>query len=502
MLRRLKRIVRVGAFGLAILLLVGAVVWLYSDIKWGRALKAEIAALKDEGIPLRLEDITRSPVPDEQNAATLYQKVFQVRFARVDLRDAFAPPGMAGLSRDELHILGRYVQAPQNADVAKCRELLRRPEVQEALDIFQRASRRPECVFPVRWQDGFDMAFGSAFPHLEKAQSAAVIVAAWALLLASEQRIDEALDWCATGLRMCTHFASEPSAPARKQSHRMLLVVGAALTRVLCDTDVSPSEARRFDEHLRRLDAVQRAACRATLSQSVAILGGYYEDLHERPASAYPLVHAIVLISTWMAQDSDAPVLPQIGAWIYCSRLARPLHKLDHLRFLRWMHAIVSLSKLPYRETAAAHQSLDEEMTAASSGASWIPNGLQLVFPVAILVDPACLMCNEYGDLTLTRDVTGAEIGLLRVALALKAHKYEHGSYPSDLYSLQSGLQEQLPEDPFSGKRFVYQRQAEGFKLYSIGQDLMDSGGQPGEERRYHYNYPDRDFDIIWQCAK
>jgi len=306
MLRRLKRAMRLGAFGLIILLAFSAAPWLYFDIKWGRDLKAEIAALKDKAIPLRLEDITRNPVPDEQNAATLYQKVFQVRFARLDPRDGWdfrslAPPGMAGLSQDELGILRRYVQAPQNADVTKCRELLRRPEVQEALDIFERASRRPQCIFPVRWQDGLDMAFGSAFPHLKKAQSAAVIVAAWALLLASEQRIDEALDWCETGLRMCTHFASEPSAPARKQSHRMLLVVGAALTRLLCERDVSPAEARRFDERFRRLDAVQRAACTATIRQSIAILGGYYEDLHERPASAYPLVHAIVLIDTWMA---------------------------------------------------------------------------------------------------------------------------------------------------------------------------------------------------------
>ncbi len=469
-----------------------------------------MAALKDEGIPLRLEDIARSLVPDGENAATLYQEVFQVRFARLDPRKgsdlrSLAPLGMAGLSQDELGLLEEYVHAPQNTDVTECRELLRRPKVQEALDIFERASRRPECVFPVRWQDGFDMAFGGAFPHLNKAHSAAVIVASWALLLAGEQRTDEALDWCETGLRMCTHFAGEPSAPARRHSLRMLVVVEAALTHLLCHGDVSSSEVRRFDDRLQELEAVQRVACRATFRQAVAVLGGYYEDLHERPASAYPLVHMIVLIDTWIGQDSDAPVLPQIGAWIYCSRLARPLHKLDHLRFLRWMHATVSLSKLPYRESAAAHQSLNEEMTAASSRPSCIPNGLQLVFPVAIFVDPAYLMCNKYGDLTLTRDVTSAEIGLLRVALALKAHKYEHGTYPPDLGDLESGLLEPLPKDPFSGKRFVYQRQAEGFRLYSIGPNLVDDGGSEVKHTyRQHWvlDLLDKRGDVILACAE
>jgi len=160
---------------------------------------------------------------------------------------------------------------------------------------------------------------------------------------------------------------------------------------------------------------------------------------------------------------------------------------------------MIDLSKLPYRETAAAYQSLDEEMNAADLGPSWIPTFLAVRLPMPFSIMLATLMCPSYVNLTLTRDVTSAEIALWRVALALKAHKYEHGSYPSDLYSLQSSLQELLPEDPFSGKRFVYQRQAEGFKLHSIGPDLADNGGN---QEIMVLKLLDRRGDIILTCAE
>ena len=497
-LKRLKRAARLGVFVLIVLLAFSAAVWWYFDIKWGRDLKAEMAALKDEGIPVRLEDIMPRPVPEEQNAATLYQKVFRVRFTRLKIDDvsfsrSVYASGMAGLSPDELGILKQYVQAPESGDFAQCRRLLRRPQVQAALDIFERASRRAECIFPVRWQDSYLIVF----PHLRKAQSAAEIVAAWALLLASEERTEEALDWCKTGLRMCRHFASEPSPVAQHRTYKMWRVISGVLSRIVCDWDVPPTEAGRLGEPLRALDTVQKAACPATLRQAIPSMGVCYEDLHQRPASAYDIVGAL---APWSFGQDEGPLLVgQIAARIYCSRLARPLHKLDHLRFLRWMHAMVSLSKLPHRESAAAHQSLDEELITAGGLPRWIPMFLTVRLPMPFTIMIASSQAGSYVDLTSKRDIMSAEIGLWRVALALKAHKHEHGSYPAYLGTLQSSLQEPLPEDPFSGDRFRYRRQGEGFTVYSLGPDLTDNGGSEEIESGAGL---DTRGDIIRTCTK
>ena len=139
---------------------------------------------------------------------------------------------------------------------------------------------------------------------------------------------------------------------------------------------------------------------------------------------------------------------------------------------------------MPYREG-------EDQLDALSLGLSRLPTYravvTKLLFPV-------------FGRANAKRDQGVARIALCRVVLALKAYNYEHGAYPETLYELQETLDWKLPEDPFSGADFVYQRQGEGFKLYSIGQDLKDSGGQPRGPIGYGYK-PQLDFDIVWECS-
>jgi len=56
---------------------------------------------------------------------------------------------------------------------------------------------------------------------------------------------------------------------------------------------------------------------------------------------------------------------------------------------------------------------------------------------------------------------------------------------------LRSRLGWKLPQDPFSGKDFVYKRQGKGFLLYSIGENLKDDGGLAAPE--------EAPADIVWQ---
>ena len=49
------------------------------------------------------------------------------------------------------------------------------------------------------------------------------------------------------------------------------------------------------------------------------------------------------------------------------------------------------------------------------------------------------------------------------------------------LKELKSKVGWTLPDDPFSGKSFVYKQTAHGFRLYSLGANLRDDGGLPSE---------------------
>ncbi|MEO7715428.1 MAG: hypothetical protein ABIY70_04460 [Capsulimonas sp.] len=74
-------------------------------------------------------------------------------------------------------------------------------------------------------------------------------------------------------------------------------------------------------------------------------------------------------------------------------------------------------------------------------------------------------------------DVT--QNNFLELQLALRAYKFQHGSYPETLGALTPDLETAIPDDPFApGKPFHYQKTANSYVLYSVGPDGVDDGGK------------------------
>jgi hypothetical protein len=90
-------------------------------------------------------------------------------------------------------------------------------------------------------------------------------------------------------------------------------------------------------------------------------------------------------------------------------------------------------------------------------------------------------------DLTRAHRVDDSAIASLR-ATYLVAHILAYhgktGSYPASLDELNSPDLRQVRTDPFSGRDFVYKRQATAFTLYTVSENLKDEGGQHSETRR------------------
>ena len=56
----------------------------------------------------------------------------------------------------------------------------------------------------------------------------------------------------------------------------------------------------------------------------------------------------------------------------------------------------------------------------------------------------------------------------------------ENGGYPENLEELlNKGYIKKLPIDPYSDKPMVYQNTGTDFKLYSVGENFVDNGGEP-----------------------
>ncbi len=75
-----------------------------------------------------------------------------------------------------------------------------------------------------------------------------------------------------------------------------------------------------------------------------------------------------------------------------------------------------------------------------------------------------------------------AEGQALVTVLTILVYRAEKGHLPESLEELaESGLLDRAPMDPYSDGPLIYRVTGEDFTLYSVGEDFLDDGGEPGE---------------------
>jgi hypothetical protein len=75
-----------------------------------------------------------------------------------------------------------------------------------------------------------------------------------------------------------------------------------------------------------------------------------------------------------------------------------------------------------------------------------------------------------------------AQQAAARSVIAIERYRRIHGEAPKTLDQLVPEFLDQPPVDPFDGAPLRYHSDAAGYKVYSIGPDGIDQGGEPGEE--------------------
>lgn len=86
-----------------------------------------------------------------------------------------------------------------------------------------------------------------------------------------------------------------------------------------------------------------------------------------------------------------------------------------------------------------------------------------------------------------------ARLMTAELAIAVHMYKSKNGDFPASLYELAPDFIEKLPQDPFTGKSFVYRHKEDGFIIYSLGQNLKDDNGECKSPRK---------SDIVWKYGK
>jgi len=451
--RLLRRKWRPIAVVLAVLIAAHIVL----NIVAGRRLEAELSRLRAEGAPLTLAEAAPPKVPDSENAAVLYRKAFE----GLDNRDELMV--VASFVPDES---ARYRKPPPT--FAELEAVVARHQADFRL--LQQGSLRPACRVPVDWNAGAALTF----PHLAEIRKAARFLAAKALVDARQGRAGDALDDLAVAIRMSNQISPEPALISQLVRVACLGMVYGVLPEVLVAAPPTAAESRPLYDLLGGTDlagpwvhAMEGERCFSLwmfdhLRRQPR--GAELADLIGMPGSRITVGERV---RTWVARFAV------IHLWRAARMVWGPFLKLDEVYCLRRWRENLEITALPYRQ---GRKRIDEFTLRTEMRAPWYA----LVSRVAVPV---------FARATQARDEGIARLGLMQAALALRAYQSENGGYPTSLAELRAGGGWAIPDDPFSGKPFIYRRQGAGYLIYSVGPDLQDNGGVDYETARGHQRF-------------
>lgn len=420
----------------------------------GRQLKAKLAQIADSGAPISMKQVAPPPVPEEQNAAPLYQKAFDALEASGGNHEL-----VTSLPSDSLHI-----PAPQWATAKRIVS-----QNQGTYALLQTASQRPYCRFPVDWEQG-----GAAlFPQLKGMRACTRFLRFRAMVMSQAGKVQKALDSVQLGLLISDSLSSEPSLLARLVEYALIGLPLTGLQVVLSHHQITPRAGHQLFVDLGQLELREPFTRAMEAEQAWGIW--LFEKSSRSPSAA---VRAL----GWITPGEEPSRSKIILAWLYGSYLGQPVQKRDKLLFLELMGRQVDNSKMSYREMKPAHKQWQEDIAH---------------LPAWAWVTKACLP--DFIRASAKRDQAMAEIGAAQVALALKAYQFQAGHYPASLQELRSLVPWDLPLDPFSGQDFGYRREGSGFILHSYGWDLDDDGGQIPEGKTSSRPGRDGNGDLAWR---
>jgi len=408
------------------------------------------------GEPVEASQLVRPPIPDSENAALVYDKAFDA----IELSDEDEEL-IADLKAERVSL-----EAPGIA--ARAQTILDRNA--EALESVHRAAGMPRSDFRVDWSKGYDVGF----PHLAKLRTCARLLAFESLMLLDAGRVDEAADVCGAIFRVA-NAAEEPCTIGQLVRYAINGMGSRALSGVLRESQPDSDLCRRLADEIGRTDLAstfkealkgERALGRATFAavRSAKDPLDAIEDLQAGPP-AEPSG------SSEGGRPERPPKQSYMARWMLAS---------DEAEYLQRMARVIEDAPRPYREVQRALEELGYMKV------TYLP-------PPTVVT---AMLLPAFDRTFASRDSAIAQLRLAEAALLLKAYKGERGQYPESLAELEEFVGRELPADPFSGNSLVYQREGDGFLIYSWGANLEDDGGSPSPPERAE------EGDMVFRCLR
>ncbi|MBI4243257.1 MAG: hypothetical protein HY606_04125 [Planctomycetes bacterium] len=433
----------------------------------GSELNYAMISAKKAGLLLTLKEMVPPPVPDNENAAILYEECFSI-YERLKERYSKEWKDMSLEKKVDIKGLSlaqkeRLIGIFDNPDFVRMYELLRK-----AVDM-------PSCRFNLRYEDGYKMGL----PHLDKMRKIAIMIAINTVLLTEQSRYEEALEFSKLGLHLSLSLRDEPIYVS--QLFRMFYDY-FAMKGLMETLSNIPPDAVTIDIYQRLIGEIDLKKDNIGLRKALEGNTAAHVDIFEK------IIHGEVRLNEIFGDthlDKDS-LLKKIYWRFYTSYLGRPLIKKDSAFYINSMLKILSISFSPYYEIKDKIVEFEKEFGETSLRIS----SMRWRHPLSSEFLP--WLIREQKRWTENT----AKLNGLRIALALKIYKAEKNEYPNFLDTLIPEYLPELPKDPFTGKDYIYRKEDDGFIVYSVGKNGKDDSGIFGEKSP---GFPD---DLAWRSSK
>lgn len=429
-------------------------IYIILDVTFSVQLHNKIAELKRQGRPTTIAEIIPPPVPDEENAAILYNKAFELMKSYKE-----------GSTLHKIGELTRDIPNWNNEQREEISKLINSQEVQDIYELLEKGSQKPKCRFNIEYEKGPE----TLLPHLNHMRYITRLFCARALLEAESGDVEKAVNTLLIGLRISNHLKDEP-------------IEISQLLRIFCDGMIIECIKNIADS--KSISLEQANVIISELSTRKDIKPFIKGEDNQRILGIWffqDMLHNKIPLSVLLAFDNwyfprKVKIISSLILPLY-----KPILKKDFLFYLTLEPQLQDSFNLPYCEFIKNNP---------------IEKGIPRYYRISLYFFRGEQLPDPYNMILKGIARHQANIEICKTGLALKIYKAKNGAYPETLSFLS-----EVPIDPFSGKELIYKKSGDGFILYSLGPDMKDDKGTPKTITKGNYNPAnDKDYDIVWKC--
>jgi len=387
--------------------------------------------------------------PDGRNAAVIYENL-----------TAYLKQNP--LTQDDLYDMRSFVTAPNPAQIACIRSLLKRRST--TLRLTHLAVKRPECVF--QRKRGSKELGSIEYGQIDAIREAARYLSMESFLMATDGQGVVSAQNLASGFRIAQHIGSGQSILGFLEQTGCDRTTFLGFQRIMIASHGDGRVAKVIRQAIQ--DNWHQPQLALKLRQETASQIAFIEQSRRvGPGPSARMMNGQMVTSTRKVPEDERQ------RW-------NSLMNANGINLLTWMPQIVAAADWPYPE---AHAKEDAIAAAMDRDEPKIALSLPKVFDgeqIPQMTDHAIahnfLVSFEDGLKTRTSDIALGTV--TKTAAALFEYRAAHGAFPATLASMGSPA----PIDPFNLKPLGYRREGKGFVLYSVGPTLKFDGGKPGQE--------------------